>query len=72
MNRLSYQEWEQLDTLLSKHGFGGYYDMLECLKMIIKDLEKVTDKKVNEPKNIHDAVTLIMGLATIARRVVKK
>jgi len=30
--RLSYPDWDKLDTLLGKHGFGGYYDLMECLK----------------------------------------
>lgn len=34
MSRLSYNDWRQLDTLIGKHGFGGYYDLIECLKDI--------------------------------------
>jgi len=33
-HRLSERDWEELDRLLSKHGFGGYYDLVECLKMV--------------------------------------
>lgn len=36
--RLSRTDWDQLDTLLGKHGFGGYYDLVECLKMVLTDL----------------------------------
>ena len=36
--KLSYREWEALDELLEKHGFGGYYDLLETLKMIAANL----------------------------------
>jgi len=72
MQKLSKEEWDQLDGLLGKHGFGGYYDMLECLKMIIADLEKVTNKKVYEPKDLHDAVTLITGLSMIAKEEMLK
>ena len=32
--RLSKDDWEELDRLLSLHGFGGYYDLVECLKMV--------------------------------------
>lgn len=31
---LSRQDFEKLDDLFSKLGFGGYYDFLECLKEI--------------------------------------
>ena len=36
--RLSKEDWDKLDTLLGKHGFGGYYDMVECLKSVAGDL----------------------------------
>ena len=36
--KLPYQEWDQLDTLLGKHGFGGYYDLVECLKVALAAL----------------------------------
>lgn len=34
--RLSKKDWNKLDELLSKHGFGGYYDLIECLKDIAR------------------------------------
>jgi hypothetical protein len=30
--RLSKPEWNQLDMLLSKHGFSGYYDLVESIR----------------------------------------
>lgn len=30
--KLPYNDWDKLDDLLGKHGFGGYYDLVECLK----------------------------------------
>lgn len=30
--RLPKEEWKKLDELLGKHGFGGYYDLVESLK----------------------------------------
>ncbi len=36
--RLSKEDWDKLDTLLGKHGWGGYYDRVECLKMVAGDL----------------------------------
>lgn len=29
---MEYKDWEKLDELLSKEGFGGYYDLVECIK----------------------------------------
>ena len=37
-NRLSKEDWNKLDDLLGKHGFGGYYDLIECLKMTLVEL----------------------------------
>jgi hypothetical protein len=36
--RLSRGDWKNLDTLIGKHGFGGYYDLVESLKMVAGDL----------------------------------
>lgn len=38
MTRLSKDDWNLLDGLLGRHGFGGYYDLVECLKMVAGDL----------------------------------
>jgi hypothetical protein len=36
--RLSREDWERLDELLGKHGWGGYYDLVECLRIVAGDL----------------------------------
>ena len=36
--RLSREDWDKLDELLGKHGWGGYYDLVECLKIVAGDL----------------------------------
>ena len=36
--RLSKEDWDRLDTLIGKHGFGGYYDLVECLKIVAGEL----------------------------------
>lgn len=38
MKRLSREDWDALDDLLGKHGYGGYYDFLECLKIIGRNI----------------------------------
>lgn len=35
---LSSDDWRKLDDLLGKHGFGGYYDLIESLKIALGDL----------------------------------
>ena len=43
--RLSKDDWNKLDDLLSKHGFGGYYDLVECLKTVMR---RIGDRKLKE------------------------
>lgn len=31
MTKLNREDWNQLHKLLNKVGFGGYYDLIECL-----------------------------------------
>ena len=38
MDRLSRRDWSELDRLLGLHGFGGYYDLVESLKVIAGSL----------------------------------
>ena len=35
---LSRPDWEKLDELLSRHGFGGYYDLVEGLRLCVTNL----------------------------------
>lgn len=60
MTRLSKEDFDKLDALLSKHGFGGYYDLLECIKMSI---QRVTEKDVDltDVKDLPGAVGLLMA-----------
>ena len=66
MNR---EDWDELDRLLGLEGFGGYYDLVECLKDIARslvndvkdeltDFEKITSK-VDDIKTIKGAVNFL-------------
>lgn len=66
---MKYSEWQQLDDLLSKEGFGGYYDLVECIKdstvSIAKKLEmgeKVIDA-IYEVKNLKKAIAFLQAVA---------
>ena len=59
MTRLSIEDWNKLDGLLAKHGFGGYYDMLERLKMVLSRLI-AKDIDLSEVKDLYTAVRLLM------------
>ena len=58
--RLNKEDWEKLDELLGKHGFGGYYDMLEALKMCLNSLGiSYLGIDPNDIKNLSEAVSLL-------------
>jgi hypothetical protein len=38
MTRLSRKDWDALDDILGRHGFGGYYGLVETLKQVVGDL----------------------------------
>jgi len=63
---MKHKDWDELDRLLGLEGFGGYYDLVECLKDIARgwitdvkdefsDFEKIISK-VDDIKTIKGAV----------------
>lgn len=69
---LSREEWNQLDTLIGKIGFGGYYDMLEYLDLIRTDLSRLAKIETDKQKNLADMIITIRGLVNILEGKVKK
>ena len=65
--RLIREEWDQLDTLLGKHGFGGYYDLVECLNIMAQNISKMTDPymPVEREKSLPNAVLAVQGIIII-------
>ena len=68
MNR---NEWERLDDLLNKEGYGGYYDLLELLKDYARRwyLDKFGSKDINvldniiqDIKTLHQATNLLSAI----------
>ena len=65
-HRLSPEDWDLLDDLLGKHDFGGYYDLVECLKMSVQNMLKALgrDKEVlPEIKDLPTVVAVINSLS---------
>lgn len=63
--KLSKQDWNQLDILLGKIGFGGYCDLVELLKIVIKNLNynnPKLEKKIEIEVDIHNLVHLIIRI----------
>ena len=65
---LSKEEWDQLDTLLGKHGFGGYYDLVECLKTV---LSRITKGEVDQ-SNIKNLPTVVAALGKYSLNPIKR
>ena len=62
MNRLTKEEFDQLDALLGKHGFGGYYDLVECLKIVAGKIgkEKLKPEWEEEINDLPSIVNLLL------------
>lgn len=65
---LSRKDFTKLDDLLSKLGYGGYYDFLECLKTIASNIGAVYFYKgddlqawdLEDVKTIPELMTMLM------------
>ncbi|MFW9881474.1 MAG: hypothetical protein ACFFG0_51070 [Candidatus Thorarchaeota archaeon] len=61
--KLNKEDWNQLDNLLSKMGFGGYYDVCECLKQSILDINKITklfkEDKIQENNDLYMLIKIL-------------
>ena len=61
--RLEKEDWDKLDDLLGKIGFGGYYDLIEVLRDIACNLKPDLSKKIRKEGDLHTLVTLIYRLS---------
>ena len=72
--KLTKEEWEHLDSLLGKLGFGGYYDLMELLRQTASNLTerflpseeqpKMNEQIMNE-KDLKTLVTLVNYLSRV-------
>lgn len=56
-----------MDNLLSEIGFGGYYDVVETLKIIISNLDPELGKEVSEEKDIYILINIIVNISRIKK-----
>lgn len=65
---LSKEEWNQLDSLLSKLGFGGYYDFMELMRMTAYNLiDRMENKEIQ--KSFKDTIRTEKDLRTLTTLV---
>ena len=67
--QLSKEEWTLLDKLLSKLGFGGYYDLVECIKQAIFDINSKTNMFIK--KNVRENTNLVVLVKILNRNAQK-
>ncbi len=68
---MDHDDWEKLDDLLNKEGYGGYYDLLELLKMYIRawyedkfgmDGIQELERNIQNIKTLHQATNMLSGI----------
>jgi len=68
---MKYEEWEKLDDLLNKEGYGGYYDLLELLKSYIRhwyedkfgmDEIQALEPQIQNIKTLHQATNILSAI----------
>jgi len=68
---MDYDDWEKLDDLLNKEGYGGYYDLLELLKSYIRhwyedkfgmDDTQALERHIQDIKTIHQATNMLTSI----------
>lgn len=62
---LSKKEWDELDHLLGKHGFGGYYDLVESLKIVLR---RISENKNIDLPNIKDLPSVVKALLACTKK----
>lgn len=67
--KLNKQDFDKLDKLLKKIGFGSYYDLIECLKMILHNMhldilkqKPILNEKIASETDLHTLINLILEL----------
>ena len=59
------KDWEELDRLLGLEDFGGYYDLIECLKDIARDWIADCKDNLGHFENLEMVVQKLDGIKTI-------
>ena len=61
--RLTKQDFDQLDELITKIGFGSYYDLIEIIKMTITNLEPTAHQIINKEDNLYDLIIIMLEIS---------
>ena len=61
--KLFKEDWQQLDILLNKAGFGGYYDLVECLRMAITNIVPELNEDIKKESDIQILVALLLRVS---------
>ncbi|MFA5307117.1 MAG: hypothetical protein WC365_06750 [Candidatus Babeliales bacterium] len=59
MTKLNKEDWEKIDELLGKIGFGGYYDFIELLKMSIINIKPVVADMIHNETDLQQLMVIL-------------
>jgi hypothetical protein len=59
MAKLNKQDWEKMDELLGKIGFGGYYDFIELLKMSIVNIKPIVADMIRNETDLRQLMVIL-------------
>lgn len=62
--KLNKKDFEIFDALLTKIGFGSYYDCIQVLKDAIYDIEPKLRCKLEKETNLFNIINLISRIAS--------
>jgi len=66
--KLPKDQWNQLDKLLGKIGFGGYYDCIEVLRSIAIKLSDKNEDLIEKIREEDDLLVLILVISKLSGR----
>jgi len=66
--KLPKDEWNQLNKLLGKIGFGGYYDCIEVLRSIAIKLSNKNEDLIEKIREEDDLFVLILVISKLSGR----
>jgi len=67
--KLNKEDWKLLDKLLSKIGFGSYYDCTQVLKDAIYNLKPELQCKLEKENDLHKLIILLSKITHLIKRI---
>jgi hypothetical protein len=69
--KLIKSDWKLLDNLITKIGFGSYYDLIETLKIIIINLEPKFNQELYNETDLLILIQILLQLSIIKKEQIE-